>query len=106
MRILLDECVDRRLARDIIGHEVKTAAQMGWAGKSNGDLLTLAEAKFDVFVTTDRNLFFQQNLARFRIAVLILTARSNRLEDLQPLVPELLKTLPFAKIGEAKSIGI
>jgi predicted nuclease of predicted toxin-antitoxin system len=106
VRILLDECVDRRLARDIIGHEVKTAAQMGWAGKSNGDLLTVAEAQFEVFVTTDRNLFFQQNLARFRIAVLILTARSNRLEDLRPLVPDLLKTPPFAKIGEAKSIGI
>lgn len=79
---------------------------MGWAGKNNGDLLALAEAQFDAFVTTDRNLSFQQNLARFRIAVFILSARSNRLDNLRPLVPDLLKSLPFANSGEAQVIGI
>ncbi len=106
MRILLDECVDRRLAKDITGHEVSTVARMGWVGKSNGELLALAQERFDVFVTTDRNLISQQNLSRFHIAVFILAARSNRLADLRSLVPSLLQALPFSKSGESKTIGI
>jgi hypothetical protein len=62
VRVLLDECVDWRLAREIVGHDVKTARQMGWATIKNGELLTLAANQFDVFVTVDRNLCFQQNL--------------------------------------------
>ena len=58
MKVPLDECIDRRLARDIAGHDVKTVPQMGWAGIKNGDLLTLAEKQFEVFVTVDRNPFF------------------------------------------------
>ena len=65
MRLLLDECIDRRLVNDLAGHEVRTAAQMGWAGFKNGALLTLAEKEFDVFITVDRNLSFQQNLPTF-----------------------------------------
>lgn len=61
MRILLDECVDWRLSRDVIGHDVKTARQMGWATIKNGELLTLAAQQFNAFVTVDRNLSFQQN---------------------------------------------
>ena len=59
MKILIDECVDWRLSRDIVGHEVKTARQMGWSSIRNGELLGLAAAEFDVFVTVDRNLSFQ-----------------------------------------------
>jgi len=106
VRILLDECVDRRLAKDITGHEVVTVAQMRWAGKSNGELLALAQEQFDVFVTTDRNLISQQRLARFRIGVIILAARSNRLADLRPLVPSLRQALPLSKSGESKTICI
>jgi hypothetical protein len=62
MRVFLDECVDWRLAREIIGHEVMTARQMGWTSIKNGELLALASQQFDVFVTVDRNLSFQQNL--------------------------------------------
>lgn len=69
MRILLDECIDRRLVRDLVGHEVKTAPQMGWSGVKNGQLLALAAVEFDVFITVDRNLSFQQNLPKFDIAV-------------------------------------
>ena len=83
MKVLLDECVDWRLARDIVGHEVKTARQMGWTTLKNGELLTLASRHFDVFVTVDRNLAFQQNVSSFSIAVLVLMARSNRLADLR-----------------------
>lgn len=59
MRVLVDECIDWRLAREIVGHEVKTARQMGWSTIKNGELLQLAEKEFQVFVTVDRNLSFQ-----------------------------------------------
>ena len=104
MRILLDECVDWRLSRDVIGHDVKTARQMGWATIKNGELLTLAAQQFDAFVTVDRNLSFQQNLAAFPIAIFVLRARTNRLADLRPLVPVLLAALPASKPGAAQFI--
>jgi len=72
VKVLLDECVDWRLARDIIGHEVKTARQMGWTTITNGELLKLASEHFDVFVTVDRNLAFQQNLALLPLLVVVL----------------------------------
>jgi predicted nuclease of predicted toxin-antitoxin system len=62
VKILLDECIDRRLVKEIEGHEVVTVPQAGWAGIQNGELLRLAQAQFDVFVTVDRNLSFQQHL--------------------------------------------
>jgi hypothetical protein len=62
VKVLLDECVDRRLARDIVGHDVRTARQMGWTTVEDRQLLALAAGRFDVFVTVDRNLSFQQNL--------------------------------------------
>jgi len=106
VKILLDECVDRRLAKDIMEHEVKTVPQMGWATIKNGELLTLTEREFDVFVTVDRNLSFQQNLPRYNVAVIVLRARSNRLQDLCTLVPKLLELLPTAKRGEALWVSI
>jgi hypothetical protein len=106
VKILLDECIDRRLAKDIAGHEVKTVPQMGWATIKNGDLLTLAEKDFEIFVTADRNLSFQQNLPRYNIAVIVLRARSNRLQDLHPLIPKLLEALAKAKRGEALWVSI
>ena len=105
MRVLLDECVDRRLARDLTGHEVRTVPQMGWATIKNGELLALAVGQFDAFVTVDRNLAFQQQLPRFPIAVIVLRALTNRLADLRPLVPELLEKLPNARKGEVTSIA-
>ena len=105
MKILLDECVDRRLATEISRHDVKTVPQMGWAGIKNGDLLVLAEKQFELFVTVDRNLSFQQNLTRYNIAVVILRARTNRLRDLRPVVPELLACLTSAKPGDVLWLG-
>jgi hypothetical protein len=101
MKILLDECVDWRLSRELLGHDVKTARQMGWATIKNGDLLALASRTFDVFVTVDRKLPFQQNLSGLALAVVVLRARTNRLADLRPLVPALLVVLPQAKPGTA-----
>lgn len=106
MRVFIDECVDWRLSRDIVGQETKTARQMGWSTIKNGELLALAAEEFDVFVTVDRNLSFQQNLPAFAIAVIVLRASSNRLADLKPLVPELLACIPSAKKGAAEYVGV
>jgi len=103
-KILPDECIDRRLARQISGNEVKTAPEMGWAGLDNGELLARAEKEFDIFITVDRNLTFQQNLPKFAIAVLILHAPTNRLQDLLPLVPKILEALTDPQKGKAISL--
>ncbi len=105
MRVLLDECVDWRLARDIVGHDVKTARQMGWTTIKNGELLALAAEHFDVFVTVDRNLAFQQNPGVLQIAVIVLRAKSNRLGDLKPLIPGLLAAIDMAKPGVIELTG-
>lgn len=78
---------------------------MGWAGIKNGELLMLAEHEFDVFITVDRNLSFQQNLPKFNVAVLVLHASSNRLADLKPLAPKVLSILPTLTKGEAEHIS-
>jgi hypothetical protein len=105
VKILLDECVDWRLARDIAGHEVRTARQMGWAAVKNGELLSLASEEFDVFVTADQNLSFQQNVGSFSIAVIVLQAKTSRLADMKELVPGLLRAIPFARPGTVQRIG-
>jgi hypothetical protein len=105
VRVLLDECVDWRLARDIIGHDVKTARQMGWTAIKNGALLTLASKHFDIFVTVDRNLSFQQNLEILSISVVVLRAKTNRLADLRTLVPDLLVAIESAVPGVPKFVG-
>ena len=94
VNILLDECVPKRLARCLAGHTVNTVPQMGWATIKNGRLLALSEGHFDVFLTVDRNLSFQQHMPKFQIAVLVVRCASNRFRDLQPLVPAILAALP------------
>lgn len=90
MRILLDEQLDWRLARLFSQtHEVRSVRGMGWTGMRNGDLLTAAEQEFDVFVTMDRNLEYQQHLLRYNLAVILLVSTSNRLEDTKGAVPEI-----------------
>jgi len=106
VRVLLDECVDRRLAGDILGHDVKTVPDAGWATLKNGELLARAAQEFDAFVTVDRNLPFQQDLSRFSMAVIVLRAPSNRVTDLRGLIPQLLVALPGAKRGEVTWIGV
>jgi hypothetical protein len=105
VRVLLDECVDWRLLRDISGHDVKTAHQMGWASIKNGELLILAAEHFDVFVTVDRNLSFQQSVAIFSIAIVVLHAPTNRLADLRGLLSELLVAIESARPGEVTVVG-
>jgi hypothetical protein len=103
--VLLDECVDWRLSRAITGHEVKTARQMGWLAIKNGELLRLASQSFDMLVTVDRNLSFQQNLSTYSIAIIVLQARTSRLADLMPLVPALLRSIETAQPSTLQIIG-
>ena len=104
MRILLDESLPRDLIALLPGHEVATVRTAGWSGVKNGKLLALAATRFDVFVTADRNLEFQQNLASLPVAVLVIEAVSNRIEDLAPLVPEILKQLNHIQPGTLRRV--
>lgn len=106
MRILFDESTPRGLGRGFVGHETAAATRLGWAGVHNGELLRRAVATgFDVLVTADRNMRHQQNIAKSGIAVVVLIARSNRLEDYLPLVPDVLDVLPRLKPGDVVEIG-
>jgi len=106
MRILLDESLPKKLALALPDHEVRTVPQMGWAGTKNGELLRRAESEFDVFVTADQNLQYQQNLTGFNIAVLVLVAGSNRLESLLPLVPALNAELERIQAGTIARVTV
>jgi predicted nuclease of predicted toxin-antitoxin system len=106
LKILLDECVDRRLAKEINGHVVLTVPQAGWAGIKNGELLRLAQEQFEVFVTVDHNLAFQQHLPQFNIAVVILQAQTSRLQDLRQLVPKLHSILPLVSKGQVRWVSL
>jgi len=106
MKILLDECIDKRLVRSFNGLYVKTVPQMGWASVKNGKLLALAENEFDIFITVDRNLSFQQNTINLDLSIVVLKAKSNRVSDLEPLIPEVLLLLPLLEPGQVKSVGI
>ena len=89
MRLLLDESVPATLRRYLPNHEVRTAVEMGWAGVKNGRLLALAATHFDVFITVDKNMPFQQNLSTLPMALIVLDAVSNELHALVPLLPDL-----------------
>ena len=93
MRILLDESLPAELGPELPGHDVRTVQEMGWSGLKNGDLLARSASQFDVFVTADQNLRYQQNLSTLPVAIAVLAAKSNRIDDLRPLIPGLLGAL-------------
>ncbi|MPZ14591.1 MAG: hypothetical protein GEU73_09245 [Chloroflexi bacterium] len=100
MRVLLDESVPRGLKAELPGHEVWTVAEMGWTGRKNGELLRLADERFDVFVTMDRHLPAQQNLGSLRLSIAVLLARSNDITDLRPIMPKLRAALDTVQAGQ------
>lgn len=100
MKVLLDECLPRKLKQELTGHEVATVPEMGWAGTKNGGLLQLAAPVFDVFVTIDQNLQYQQNLATVQIGIILLVAPDNRLETLRPLMPNAQGALQTIRPGD------
>ncbi len=94
MRVLLDEMLDRRLKRLLPeGVEVVTVRERGWDAMKNGELLASAEKEFDLLLTTDRGISHQQDLSRFDLTVVVLTAKSNRLPDLEPHVEEVSRLI-------------
>ena len=100
MRLLLDECVPKRLTRQLQSHEVKTVQDMGWAGIRNGALLRLADGQFDALLTVDQGIEYQQNLSGLRISVVIMMAASNDVDDLHPLLPAVEEALAGLRPGE------
>ena len=99
MRVLLDECVPRTLRKELLGHEVVTVAEAGWAGVKNGELLQRAAGQFDLLLTVDRNLEYQQNFAGVGLAVIVIVAPSNDVTVLRPFMPAVLAAIPEAKPG-------
>lgn len=105
MRILLDECVPRRLRNELPGHEVRTVVEVGWGGVKNGALLRRAGGEFDVFLTADANIEHQQNVAALPIPIVVLVALSNDVDVLRPLMPQVRKLLPPVEPGQLYRIG-
>jgi len=104
MKILVDECLPRKLKGEIPGHEVRTVPEMGWAGKKNGELLKLMSGQFDVFLTIDGNLQHQQNLRQMKVALVVLSAQNNKLETLKPLMPQVLEHLKNIEVGNVVEV--
>ena len=104
MRILLDECLPAELAEELVGHEARTVQQEGWSSLENGALLSRASGQFSVFITVDKHIERTQQLS-VDLAVVTLRARTNRIESLRPLVPELLRVLQGIRPGSFLRVG-
>ena len=101
MRVLLDEHLNWRLTRDFLSDfQVTTVQRQGWSGKRNGELLQLAEAEFDALVTMDKSIEHQQNLQKIDLAIVVIEAKSNRLADVQPAMPEVNQVLLSIQPGQ------
>ena len=105
MKLLLDECVTRYVKRDLTGHVVSTVEEAGLKGLKNGALLKSADGVFDVLLTVDKNIPYQQNTTGLKIAILILSANSNTYPALRPLIPKALEALKQIKPGEVVRIS-
>ena len=105
MRILIDECIDERLRNALLGHDCQTARYAGLSGLENGDLLAAAEkAGFELFLTVDQGIEYQQNLTTRKLAIIVFRGKSNRLKDLLPLVPLCLARMKSLEPGKVVSI--
>jgi len=105
MKLLIDECLPRGLKRLFSEYECRTVQEMGWSGKQNGALLLLAEKEFDVLVTVDQGMEYEQNIANRKIGLLVLGARSNQIEDLTPVIPAALAALRDIEPGQVIRVG-
>ena len=106
MLLLHDECVPRPLKRDLIGHDARHVVDMGWSSKRNGELLRLMlAAQFAALLTVDQGLEFQQNLRASGVGVIVLLAKTNRIKELRPLVPQILEALTRLTPGALIRIG-
>lgn len=105
MRVLLDESLPHDLAAELSGHAVRPVSKHGWAGLQNGELLRRARSEFDVFVTMDQNVPYQQNLQALGLPVVLIHAKSNRMVDLRPLIPAILEAIAGAQPGVLRRVG-
>jgi hypothetical protein len=106
VRILLDECLPARLRKALPGHSVRTVPEAGWRSSKDGPLLKFAESNFDVFVTVDQRMEAENNLPGFRLGFIILHAPSNRLVDLQPILPLIAEAAESVGLGEVVHIRV
>src|ERR1051326_6910771 len=107
MKLLLDECILRKFKLSLAryGHFCLTVSEAGFAGKKNGELLALAEKQFDVLITVDKNLRYQQRVVNLQIAILVIRARSNRLAYIQPFLMECISALQSITAGQIVEVG-
>jgi len=107
MKILIDECLPDELKGTLtgMGHECQTVRRAGYGSKKNGELLTLAEGRWEVLLTSDRNIKYQQNMTGRRVSILILRTKSNRMKDLLPLMPACAEALLSVQPGQVAEVG-
>jgi predicted nuclease of predicted toxin-antitoxin system len=106
MRILLDESLPVELKFELSGYDVSTVQEMGWSGLKNGELLMRASNRFEILITADRNIRYQQNLNKLQVAVVVLVAKSNRIEQLRTLLPELRDVLSSLQPRTLVQVGV
>jgi len=107
MKLLLDECLPRKMKFLFLrsGHHCETVREAGFGGKENGELLSLAEGKFDVLITVDKSLKHQQNISDRKIAILVIRAASNDIDDIRPHFPKMLAVLHSVTPGQIVEVG-
>jgi predicted nuclease of predicted toxin-antitoxin system len=107
MKILIDECLPAALRGTLteMGYECETVRRAGYGSRKNGELLTLAEDVWDVLLTSDRRMKYQQNMTGRKVAVVVLCAKSNRMKDLLPLMPAFAQTLLSVSAGKVVEVG-
>ena len=108
MKVLIDECLPAALKKNltVLGHDCETVRQAGFGSKKNGELLALAEREWDVLLTSDRNIKYQQNMTGRRVSVLILCAKTNRMKDLLPFMPACAEALLSVQPGVVIEVGV
>jgi hypothetical protein len=104
-RVLLDECLPKKLKHEFVNCDVSTVTEMGWAGKKNGELMNAAGGHFDIFITADQNLRYQQNMAYAEVGVIVLVIRNNRIETIMPLMPQIQKEITSVTAGQVFEIA-
>lgn len=106
MRLLLDECLPRKLKMDLVGHDVSTVRDMGWTSKKNGELLRLMiDEGFQCLLTLDQNLEYQQPISDLQVAVVVIVARTNLIADIRRAIPEIVQVLPRVSPGQVIRIS-
>lgn len=105
MKILIDECLPRKLKAELTDHDVQTIPEVGWAGKKNGELLNLMSGIYDVFITVDSNMQYQQALAQAKIGFIVLSARNNKLATLIPLMSQVRSILETLETGQVIKVS-